>query len=250
MKKLLIFTALISALWSNQDIPLRVGTTSGYAPYVSINDRGEYEGFDIDIIRLIAQKLGRTLVLQDCGSMPGLMLALKQRKVDLLIWAISITHERKMSMNMIYYQGEQGTRMPFLFWKNVPTPMNSLEDLQHTQRKVCVEAGTFQESVVKAARLPCTHVDSITHAVLSLKYGKAIAVPIDPSLVNRFSSQYPELRVVELPLSPEHQSLGNGICIHQDQKELGVLVQQAIDALISEGKIIELEKKWGLWNGP
>ena len=74
---------------------LVVGTTSGYAPYVSINTEGEYEGFDIDIAKALADKLGRRLVIKDFGSMPALILAIKQNKADVLIWSISITQERK-----------------------------------------------------------------------------------------------------------------------------------------------------------
>lgn len=47
---------------------LIVGTTSGYAPYVSINAEGEYEGFDIDVAKALADKLGRKLVIKDFGT--------------------------------------------------------------------------------------------------------------------------------------------------------------------------------------
>lgn len=77
---------------------LIVGTTSGYTPYVSINAEGEYEGFDIDIAKALTDKLNRRLVIKDFGSMPALILALKQNKADILIWSISITQERQKQM--------------------------------------------------------------------------------------------------------------------------------------------------------
>lgn len=86
---------LASASTTKEEKVLNVGTTSGYAPYVSLNTEGQYEGFDIDFARLLAAKLGRKLVIEDLGSMPSLILALKQGKVDSLIWAVSITETRQ-----------------------------------------------------------------------------------------------------------------------------------------------------------
>ncbi len=68
-----------------------VGTTSAYAPFVSLNEQGDYIGFDIDIATELSQKLNRKLVIKDIGSLPSLMMALKQGKIDAIIWAISIT---------------------------------------------------------------------------------------------------------------------------------------------------------------
>jgi polar amino acid transport system substrate-binding protein len=71
-----------------------VGTTSGYAPFVSLDAEGKYHGFDIDLAELLAIKLNKKLVIKDLGSMPSLMLGLKQKKIDALIWAVSITEDR------------------------------------------------------------------------------------------------------------------------------------------------------------
>ncbi len=46
---------------------LVVGTTGGYAPYVSLNAAGEYESFDIDIAKALAGRLGRKADHQGIG---------------------------------------------------------------------------------------------------------------------------------------------------------------------------------------
>lgn len=246
MKKIFLSLLFFASLAAEE--PFVIGTTSGYAPFVSLNTNGEYEGFDIDVAELVAQKLGRKLVIKDCGSMPSLMLALKQQKVDALIWAISITEERQKNMEMIYYQGEKVSEMPFLFWKEVPANIRSIEDLgKDPQKVICVEAGTFQEAVLKKCpRIKFKNVDKITDVILELRYGKSFATAIDPSLVSRFQLQYRDLKVLNLPLAPADQSMGNGICIHKNNPQLASQVRQAIETLIQEGKIAELEKKWGL----
>ena len=44
------------------DQSLIVGMAAGYAPFVSINPSGQYEGFDIDLAEALAKKMGKKLV--------------------------------------------------------------------------------------------------------------------------------------------------------------------------------------------
>ncbi len=244
MKKYL-FTLLLSAQIFAGEKLLVVGTTSGYAPYVSLNGKGDYEGFDVDFAKELSAKLGRELVLKDCGSMPSLLLALQQNKVDVLIWAISITEEREKKMEMVYYQGEKVTEMPVLFWKKVPIGISSMASL--AKYTVSVEAGSFQESVLKRySEINLKQVEKITDAVMEIRFGKSSAALADPSLVETLLAQYPDLRVVNLPLRPEEYSLGNGIAINKNELALAEQIKKATQELIAEGKVAQLEKKWGI----
>lgn len=220
-----------------------VGTTSGYAPYVSLDNQGQYEGFDIDLAKLVAEKLNKKLVIKDIGSMPGLMMGLKQKKVDAVIWAVSITEERQKQMEMIYYQGDQITSMPLIFWKKIPPNIQTPEDL----KTICVEAGTYQEQVMKTyPNLTLKNVDKISDGILEIKYGKSLAVAVDNSLVAFLQEQNPEIKVLYFSLPESQQSLGNGICINKNNKELVAQVKKAVEELRNEGRIQELEKKWSM----
>lgn len=248
MKKLLciLFLPFFLCLKLFAADSLVVGMTSGYAPYVSLDEKGKYEGFDIDVAELLAKKLNKKLVLKDLGSMPSLMLALKQGKIDALIWAVSITEERLKTLEMVYYQGDKMVEMPFLFWNKSPENLQSLADLGG-KREVCVEAGSFQEDVLrKYPEIKIKYIDKITDAIMEIKFGKSFAATVDPSLLTRFQAQFPEIKVTNLPLPPSEQSLGNGICLNKANQELAAQVKSAVGELIAEGKIAELEKKWNL----
>jgi len=253
MKKYLLILLFSGRLFgaSPEPEPLVVGTTSGYAPYVSLDAKGSYEGFDIDFAQALAEKMNRKLVIKDCGTMPGLLLALQQKKVDLLIWAISITDERMKKMEMVYYQGEKVTEMPFLFWNKAPEGILSIEDLSKDPKYiVSVEAGSFQENVLKKfPKVRLKQVEKITDAIMEIRYGKSFAAMADPSLVAELTTAYPEIKVVYLPLSPEDYSLGNGVCVNKVNQELAKEVKKATEELIQAKKIAELEKKWNLGKG-
>lgn len=227
---------------------LIVGTTSGYAPYVSINAEGEYEGFDIDIAKALADKLGRKLVIKDFGSMPSLILAIKQNKADVLIWSISITQERQKQMTMIYYQGEKTTSLPLLFWEKIPENVKGLEDMANNPHAVIsVEAGSFQENVLLSVPgLNLKQTDKVSDAILELKYGKSQAVLVDNSQKISYMEKFPKLKSLTINLPESKQSMGNGICLNLNNRDLTTAIQKAVNELFSDGTIPSLEVKWKL----
>lgn len=227
---------------------LVIGTTSGYAPFVSLNAKGEYEGFDIDIAQAVADKLDRKLILKDFGSMPALILALKQNKADALIWSISITQERQKQMAMVYYQGDKVTSLPLLFWGEVPENIQSLEDMAGKPSAVIsVEAGSFQENVLLSVPgLSLKQVDKVSDAILELKYGKSQAVLVDSSMKQVYMKKFPQLKSLDIDLPESKQSMGVGICVNLQNESLAAAVRKAVDELFKDGTIANLESKWKL----
>lgn len=227
---------------------LIVGTTSAYAPFVSLDEQGKYVGFDIDIAEALAEKLGRTLVIEDLGSMPSLIVALKQNKIDLLIWAVSITEERQQQMEMVYYQGEMTASLPLLFWKQLPNGIATIEDLANQPGKaISVEAGSSQEAfLLTVPGLNLKQVDKVLDALLELKYGKSVATMVDPSLLPTILDKFPQVKVLDVPLPPSSQAHGNGICLNKNSELLIKQVAQAVQQLRNDGTIAALEIKWNL----
>src|SRR5581483_2262058 len=184
---------------SNQ---LIVGTVSGYAPYVSLNAQGEYEGFDIDVATELAKRLNKKLVLKDCGSMVPLMLSLKNESVDLLIWALEINNARRNEMAMIQYQGGNVTSYPLIFWNQIPQGISSIEDLKSVPNAtVCIEPGSSQERFLnKFDFIIKKPMEKVVDMILDLKYSKSLAALVDPSLIKTLLQKNPELKVLNIPL--------------------------------------------------
>lgn len=245
------FLCIANAATSVSATEFVVGTTSAYAPYVSLNEQGEYIGFDIDFANELGKKLDSKVVIKDLGCMPSLFLALKQGKVDALIWAISITAERQKQMEMVYYQGPNITSLPMLFWKKIPENVSCIEDMAKNPKAViAVEAGSSQDSFLRSIpNLNVKQVEKVMDSILEIKYGKSMASIIDPSLVPIFTKQFPEIQILDIPLPPSEQSYGHGVCLNKQNSTLITAVRKAVEELRREGKIAELEKKWNLVGG-
>lgn len=224
---------------------LIVGTAAGYAPFVSINPQGDYEGFDIDVAHALAQEMGKKLVIKDLGSMTSLFTALNQGSIDTIIWGLSITQDRLQKVAMIHYQGELTTSYPLIFWQNIPQGVTSLTDMKN--KTVCVEPASAQDTVLqKYPLIRILPTEKVDDALLNIQYGKADAAFVEPAIAKKFKNKYPEITLLDVPLQPEDQVQGVGIVIQKNNAELITQIQTAITTLKAHGTITKLEQKWGI----
>lgn len=222
-----------------------VGTAAGYAPWVSINEQGEYEGFDIDVAHALAKQMGKELVLKDLGSMAFLFTSLDQGAIDAIIWGISITPDRLKKVSMVNYQGDITNAYPLLFWNKLPEGVATVADMK--DKTVCVESASAQDMVLnKYAFINKLSMERVDDCLLNIQYAKADAALVEPAIAKKFQNRYPEIKILEVPLAPDDQVQGVGIVINKDNKELTAQVQDAVTVLKSTGIIANLEQKWDI----
>lgn len=78
---------------------LRVGMDASYPPFGSQNqETKDYEGFDVDIIRAIGEAEGFDVEISN-RSFDGLIPALQAKEIDVAINDITITDDRKQSVD-------------------------------------------------------------------------------------------------------------------------------------------------------
>ena len=151
-------------------------------------------------------------------------------------------------MTMIYYQGEKATSLPLLFWEKIPDNIKNLEDMANNPNAVIsVEAGSFQENVLLSVPgLTLKQVDKVSDAILELKYGKSQAVLVDNSQKISYMEKFPKLKSLTINLPESKQSMGNGICLNSNNRDLIAAIQKAVNELFNDGTIANLEEKWKL----
>lgn len=259
MKKIIVFLTVLIALFligisvyyfQNQKLnntnTIVFGTASGYAPFVSVNQNGQYEGFDIDIAHAIAGTSGKNIEFRDLGSMTALFEALNRGIIDAIIWGLSITEHRLGRYTMIRYQGETVTAYPMIFWGKIPGNIRSIDDMNGL--RICVEPHSSQEAVLdKYPQIQKIPIEKVDDSLLFIKTKKADAAFVEPAIAKKFKAQFPEIIMLKIPLDPSDQVQGIGIAILPTNDAMIELIQTAITKLTHEGIIEALEQKWQIF---
>ena len=85
-----------------------VGTDAAYAPFESQNEKGDIVGFDIEVVQAIAAKAGFEVKFVNT-PWEGIFNALGQGDRDMVVSAVTITEERKQTMDFSnpYFDAQQ-----------------------------------------------------------------------------------------------------------------------------------------------
>ncbi|MCW7539933.1 basic amino acid ABC transporter substrate-binding protein [Aquabacterium sp. A7-Y] len=157
-----------------------VGTDAAYAPFESQNSTGEIVGFDIDIVKAVAAKAGIEVKFVNT-PWEGIFNTLAQGDRDLLVSAITITEERKQTMDFSspYFDAQQLIAVPD------SSKVSKFADLK--KLKVGVQTGTTGDEVVtKLLGKNSTNIkrfESTPMALQELQAGGVDAVVADNGVV-------------------------------------------------------------------
>lgn len=226
--------------------PLTIGMMSGWPPFMSINQTGDYEGFDVDIANEVCARLKRTCTIVDMGALTTLFVALEQNKIDMIFSGLDITKARREKLTMIPYYGEEVRNYALLFWNNIPDGIQTIEDLQQLKNPtVVVEPGDSAERVLDAfAGIQKKQIGSIADQVLELKYQKSLALFREPHVARELMRKNPEMKSLSVPLPEDFQIYGMGIALNQKSVALSQAIEQTIDAMKTDGTMTRIAARW------
>lgn len=165
-----------------------VGTDAAYAPFESQNEKGEIVGFDIDVVSAIAAKAGIEVKFVNT-PWEGIFNALGQGDRDMVVSAVTITDERKQTMDFTapYFDAVQ------LIAVKENSKVTKFADLK--KLKVGVQTGTTgDEAVSKLLGKTSTNIkrfESTPLALKELESGGVDAVVADNGVVVHYVANNP-----------------------------------------------------------
>jgi polar amino acid transport system substrate-binding protein len=208
-----------------------VGTDAAYAPFESQNERGEIVGFDIDVVNAIAAKVGMEVRFVNT-PWEGIFNSLNQGDRDLLVSAITITEERRQSMDFTepYFDAVQ------LIAVRQDSAVTRFEDLKTL--KVGVQTGTTGDEVVTQLlgkdNTNVRRFESTPLALKELESGGVDAVVADNGVVNHYVANHSTAgfkTVSDSSFVPEQY----GIAVRKGNTELLDKLNQGLAAIRADG---------------
>jgi ABC-type amino acid transport substrate-binding protein len=242
-----IFYFTISA--KSDDEPnniLTVGMMSGWAPFMSVNPQGGFEGFDVDVANGMCARLKKTCKIVDMGSLAPLFVALESNKIDAIFSGLDITKARREKMTMVPYFGEKLREYYLLFWQQIPESVKTIDDLKNMQNPVVVvEPGVGPEKYLDQFKfIEKKQIAILSDRLLDLQYGKSLAVFLEPEMSLQLMRKNPAIKGLPVPLPEDLQIDGMGIALKKENSEQSAAIRAAIEAMKADGTINKLAARW------
>jgi len=255
MKKILILLSLLTLVFSLVSTPseaksleniikagkIVIGVKADYPPWAAINDKSEFEGWEIDLCRKLAEYL-----FQDPSKVQFVAVASEDRikllnsgKVD-IIWAtMGQTRQRAQEVDFSIPYFESGVRL--LAKKG--SGINSIYDL--SGKKVITIKGTtgaqaLAELVPKAKQIML----STTHeAIQALRNDMGVAFAQDDLLVFTLALYNPEFEVVGEHFNTTYW----GVAVPKGEEDVKAFIDLSLRLMYQTGFLQNSLKKW--WGG-
>ena len=197
---------------------------------------GQIEGFDIDMIRAVAQA-----IFGDPGKVQFKAISDAQRKpdvedgtVDIVAHTMTITCDRlkDIDFSSVYFDAHQRV----LVLKN--SSATSLDDL-HGQ-KVCATSGSDSVARISARKAIPVQVPYWTDCLVLLQQGEVAAVSTDDSILDGLAAQDPWTKLVGPPLTDEPY----GLAISKQHPEFVRFVNGVLQQLRTNGQWAASYRHW------
>ena len=217
---------------------LRVGMDASYPPFGSQDqETKDYEGFDVDIIRAIGAEEGFDVEISN-RSFDGLIPALQAKEIDVAINDITITDDRKQSVDFSkpYYIAGLGVVV-----RSDNDTIHTAEDLQGKTLGVSI-GSTGEEAARKIPGANVRVFNAINEAVLEVQNGGVDAVvndiPTNEYYVSHAGNK--NVRTAEVALTKEDL----GIAVLKGNTELLTKIDDGLAKIKANGKFSEIYEKW------
>ena len=233
-----LWLALAAGSAHAQARPLVVGSSATYPPFAYETPAKEIVGFDVDIIKAIAQKTGLTLKIVNT-PFTGVFASLNNGDLDLIISGVTINDRRKQSYDFTapYFEARQ------LIAVHKNSTVKSLQDL--AGRKVAVVTGSTGDDVASRAfgktSANIRRFDTTPLIIAELAgYGVDAAIGDNGVIAYRVAEQT-DLKTVNDPAFPQEYF---GIVVKQGNTALRHTLNTGLAAIQSDGTYTRIYKQW------
>ncbi|WP_164670209.1 ABC transporter substrate-binding protein [Virgibacillus doumboii] len=215
---------------------LRVGIEGTYQPFNFLNDNNEYAGFDIDIANDLADRLGveTEFVATKWDSLIG---GLKADKFDIIIAQMTVTEERKKSVDFTDPYVVTGS---VLIANEGSSGISKLEDIKG--KKVGVGGGTTFEEVANSV----DGADVVLYKAVNDYIQDLINGRLDVIINDQLLMSY-NIKNEDLPLEIVSDVVNKdeiGMAVKNNSDEFVTELNGLLAEMIEDGTYDEIYKKW------
>lgn len=219
-----------------QEGKLLMGSDTTYPPFESIDDKGEAVGFDVDIAKEIAERLGLELEVVSV-KWEGIIPGLKTGDYDMVMSAMTITEERKMEIDFSdpYIDSDQSIAV-----RKGDTSIKSEADLAGKVVGVQVDTtGQFTAEEIPGIK-EIRKYDTILMAFEDLELGRIDAIVNDFPVNAYISKTRGKTEVVATIKTDEKYGIG----VKKGNTQLLEAINKVLAEMKKDGTYDAIYEKW------
>ena len=220
-----------------------VGLDDNFPPMGFKDEKNEIVGFDIDLAKEAAKRLGREVEFKaiDWNSKEA---ELKSGRVDVLWNGLDITEQRKE--NMLFSNPYMDNRQIVFVAKNGKVAVAGEADLAGktigTQSGGTTEEYFENKPELKASMKEVKYYPDYINAFMDLENGRLDAVVGDEIIGRYYISKHPdEIQAIDTVIGTVSQF---GIAFRKDDQKLRDEVQKVFDEMKADGTVAKISEKW------
>src|SRR5690606_11483116 len=216
---------------------IRIGTEGTYAPF-SFHDASGLTGFDVEIGRAIAEKMGVEAQFVE-GKWDGLIAGLDVGRYDAVINQVSITEARQAKYD---FSDPYIASAAALIVREDNTDIKSFDDLGGKR-----SANTLTSNFGKLAEASGAHVVAVqgfNEAIELLLSGRVDATVNDQLSFLDFKKQKPDAPVRIAALDKGKEFSQSGVLIRKGNPELLEAVNEALEAIMVDRTYRKISEKY------
>jgi polar amino acid transport system substrate-binding protein len=213
-----------------------MGTSADYPPFETRDNAGKIVGFDADLAKKIAEKLGYELEIKDM-SFDGLIGALQSGTVDFVASGMTATEERKENVDFSteYIQSEQ------MFVTLKDSKVKSIDDLEGAT--IGTQLGSIQEEgakkLAKKMNIEVKSLNKVPDLIQELKAGRIDAVYLDLAVAQGYVNEADLAGFKD----ESNETPGMAIAFPKDGKLVSDF-NKVIEEMQKNGELEKLNKQW------
>ena len=218
---------------------LVVATSANYPPYEQLTPGADSEqvvGFDIDLVALIAARLGREMSIVDM-EFDEVIPALANDEADMAIAALEPTRSRRQQLDFsdIYYRSRQA----------LISLDGYLDSRDLAYQTIAVRAGSVQARFADHLTEDYPDIDVVPYDTLNevfdaLDIGAVEAAILEASVAETRLADYPEFG---MQVVSDDRPLGSAIAFPKNSP-LRQRINEALADIESSGELRQLIEKW------
>lgn len=218
---------------------LSVALTGKYPPFSFYNHKGELAGFDVDVAREIARRLGKTPKIIPT-EWDGILAGLLSGRYDAIIGSMAITPEREKAVDFsrpYYISGAQ-----LFIHKKDRDRIHSIDDLPKGAKVGAVLGTTYEHYLTQHfPRLDVVTYKGDVDIFQEMRYGR-----LDGFVSDRLVGMY-QIKTAKMPFIPAGPLLYQeqmGIPVQPGHKALLAQINDALQGMERDGFLQKLHEKW------